>query len=208
MSKALFAEQRVRGWQRCASLPLVSRTFPSSCGCSSSTKSSQTMRAETSRVATCRTVWLSSGDTPDVFKAGNGAYFFYKGRFLNSIVFGGKSEDWERVRATLSPGETSKKSAPRHGDLLPFQQCLATLARRNTAWSSNTVCFPTRTRCKTSSLDLQWLFLTPTLVRCKWPSQSQSDPGNRSYAPCLCLTACPHQNQATTDLFNKEKIFA
>lgn len=44
---------------------------------------------------------------------------------------------------------SKQEEAPRRGDLLPSQHCLATLARKNTAWS---FCLPTWTRCKTSSL--------------------------------------------------------
>lgn len=132
----------------------VSRTFPSSCGCSSSTKSSRTAQAETSRVATCRNVQLSSGDTPDAFEAGNRAYFFLKREDFSTGLCLEANLKTEKgwglpAFAPVSFWWSKQEEAPRRGDLLPSQHCLATLARKNTAWS---FCLPTWTRCKTSSL--------------------------------------------------------
>lgn len=154
MSKALFAEQRGRGWQGCVSsslqnLPLQLRLL-------------QLHQELTDRASRN----LASGDVQKRI-----ALFWRHTRCLRSWqqgLFFLKREDFSTALcleanlkteqgwglpafAPISFWWSKQEEAPRRGDLLPSQHCLATLARRNMAWS-NTVGLPTWTRCKTSSL--------------------------------------------------------
>lgn len=133
------------------------------------------------------------------------------GRFIKSTVFAGKSGDQESTRANGAQPPTSggtkdnqvfAQCSRRY--LQPIEQCFPVLARRNTAWSSNA-------HLQTIPC---WLCGDISQYPTWRGASGQPQPEILGTAlSSVCFTACPHQNQATTDLImrkyllNKEKIF-